>query len=65
MEEQQRQMLEQAEAEAAKEEGILSNSTLAALQKQNGSKSLTSAKAPAAPVGPLVGYGSDDDEDES
>ena len=63
MEEQQRQMLEQVEAEAVEEEGILSNSTLAALQKQNGVKGFAPAKAPAASTGPLVGYDSDDDED--
>ena len=45
--------------------GILSNSTLAALQKHtssNGGGVRTAAPA-AAPTGPLVGYGSDDDSD--
>ena len=44
--------------------GILSSSTLAALQKQagNGGK-VRAAAAPAAPhAGPLVGYGSDDSD---
>lgn len=62
MEEQQRQMLELAEANAIEEEGILSNSTLAALQQQNGIKGFAPAQAPTAPSGPLVGYDSDDED---
>lgn len=62
MEEQQRQMLELAEVEAVEEKGILSSSTLAALQKQSGMKGVASAKAPAALAGPLVGYDSDDED---
>ncbi|KAL9138349.1 MAG: hypothetical protein Q9175_000445 [Cornicularia normoerica] len=53
------------EATAEGEKGILSNSTLAALQKHtssNGGKVRTAAPA-AAPAGPLVGYGSGDDSD--
>lgn len=44
--------------------GILSNSTLAALQKQVGSggKFLAAAAPAAAPAGLLVGYGSDDSD---
>ena len=63
MEDQQRQMPEQTEAEAGGDEGILSSSTLVALQKQNGGRGFTSAKPAAVPAGPLVGYGSDDDGD--
>ena len=40
--------------------GILSGSTLAALK---GYTAVTTAKKPAPMVGPLVGYGSDDDSD--
>ncbi len=43
------------------EEGILSYSTLQALQKQR--PVFSSAVAPTAPAGPLVEYGSDDDSD--
>ncbi|KAK4697318.1 hypothetical protein P7C71_g737, partial [Lecanoromycetidae sp. Uapishka_2] len=46
--------------------GIISNSTLAALQKQASSKGgiVRTAAAPAStPAGPLVAYGSDDDSD--
>ncbi len=53
------------QATAEGEKGILSNSTLAALQKHtssNGLKVRTAAPA-ASPAGPLVGYGSDDDSD--
>lgn len=53
------------EAAAEGEKGILSTSTLAALQKHtssDGGKVRTAATA-AAPAGPLVGYGSDDDSD--
>jgi hypothetical protein len=45
------------------EKGILSSSTLAALQKQassNGGKVRTAGAPSAAPTGPLVAYGSDD-----
>lgn len=45
------------------EKGILSSSTLAALQKQassNGGKVRTARAPSAAPTGPLVAYGSDD-----
>lgn len=63
LEEQQRQMLEQADGEADQEGQILSSETLAMLQKQNGGRGITSAKTAAAPAGPLVGYGSDDDDD--
>ncbi len=47
------------------EKGILSNSTLAALQKHTSSNGVgTRTAAPAATAkGPLVGYGSDDDSD--
>ena len=51
------------EASNGGEKGILSGSTLAALQKHtsnNGGRVRTVAPA-AAPAGPLVGYGSDDD----
>ena len=53
------------EAPAGGESGIFSTSTLAALQKHtlsNGEGVRTAAPA-AAPAGPLVGYGSDDDSD--
>ena len=49
-----------------KESGILKSSTLAALQQHKARqdiKGMTSAAPPRAPVGPLVGYGSDDDSD--
>ena len=56
-----------AEPEEAKaDKGILSSSTLAALQKQASSSGgqIRTAKAPAtAPAGPLVAYGSDDDSE--
>jgi len=44
--------------------GILSSSTLAALQKQvdSGGKVRTAAAPATAPAGPLVGYGSDDSD---
>lgn len=47
------------------DKGILSSSTLAALQKQasNGAKVRTAAPPTTASAGPLVGYGSDDDSD--
>ncbi|KAK3169388.1 Pre-mRNA-splicing factor [Lepraria neglecta] len=57
-------LAEPEEAEADK--GILSSSTLAALQKQASSSGgqIRTAKAPAtAPAGPLVAYGSDDDSE--
>lgn len=63
LEEQQRQMLEQADRVAEEDKQILSNETLAALQKENGGKGFATAKPAAAPVGPLVGYDSDDDDD--
>ena len=53
------------DAATGEEKGILSNSTLAALHKHtssNGGQVRTAAPA-AAPAGPLVGYGSDDDSD--
>ena len=53
------------EAAAAQEKGILSNSTLAALQQHtssNGAKVRTAAQATKT-AGPLVGYGSDEDSD--
>ena len=53
------------EASNGGEKGILSGSTLAALQKHtsnNGGRVRMAAPA-AAPAGPLVGYGSDDDSD--
>ena len=55
-------------AYTASEEGLLSQSTLAALKSyavQNGGKLGASRKdaTRAAPTGPLVGYGSDDDSD--
>lgn len=51
---------------AANEKGILSSSTLAALQKQsssNGGKVWTAAAPATASAGPLVAYGSDDDSE--
>lgn len=53
------------EAAAEGEKGILSNSTLAALQKHTSSSGgkVRTAAPTAAPAGPLVGYGSDDDSD--
>lgn len=54
------------EAVATNEKGILSSSTLAALQKQassNGGKVWTAAAPTAASAGPLVAYGSDDDSE--
>ena len=53
------------EAAAEGEKGILSNSTLAALQKHTSSSGgkVRTAASTAAPAGPLVGYGSDDDSD--
>ena len=53
------------EAAADGEKGILSNSTLAALQKRTSSNGggLRTVAPAAAPAGPLVGYGSDDDSD--
>ena len=47
-------------------QGILSNSTLAALKdysSQNNGKKMALPRSPTAPGGPLVGYGSDDDSD--
>ena len=52
--------------ESESDRGILSSSTLAALQKQassNGGKIRTSTAPASVPAGPLVGYGSDDDSD--
>lgn len=52
------------EAAAEQEKGILSNSTLAALQQHtssNGGKVRTAAQATKT-AGPLVGYGSDEDK---
>ncbi|KAF2811432.1 pre-mRNA splicing factor CWC2 [Mytilinidion resinicola] len=49
----------QAQGNASGGNGILSGSTLAALKGY----SATTAKKPAPAVGPLVGYGSDDDSD--
>lgn len=45
--------------------GILSSTTLAALKSYAGGQTVTftTAKPQAAPSGPLVGYGSDDDSD--
>ena len=63
--EDERYLIEDGQAAAEGEEGILSNSTLAAIQKHtsiNGAHVRTAAPA-AAPAGPLVGYGSDDDSD--
>lgn len=47
------------------QKGILSSSTLAALQKQasNGGTVRTTGAPATAPPGPLVGYGSGDDSD--
>lgn len=47
--------------EQAEKAGILSSSTLAALKTANVS---TAAKAKSASTGPLVGYGSDSEDDE-
>ena len=50
--------------DAGTEKGILSNSTLAALQKQaSSSRNIRIAAPSSAPAGPLVAYGSDDDSD--
>ena len=54
------------EQEEKEDKGILSSSTLAALQKQASSSGgqVRTAKAPTtAPAGPLVAYGSDDDSE--
>ena len=54
------------EVAAEAEKGILSNATLAALQKHTSSsngRSVRTAAPAAASAGPLVGYGSDDDSD--
>ena len=51
---------------AREEYGILSSSTLAALQQHssgNGVKGIVTTTSTKAPAGPLVGYGSDDDSD--
>ena len=64
LEEQQRQMIEQADREANEDRQILSTETLAALQKQSGGRGMTASKPAATPAGPLVGYGSDDDDDD-
>ena len=55
----------EANGEEKGSNGILSSSTLAALQKQvNAGAAVRAMAAPAkAPAGPLVGYGSDDESD--
>jgi hypothetical protein len=58
-EQHQQQMIEQAPVQ--EEGGIFSSSTLAALKGRTIS---TMAKKASAPAGPLVGYGSDSDEDD-
>ena len=51
---------QQQDSSSGNGNGILSNSTLAALKGYTAS---STAKKPAATAGPLVGYGSDDDSD--
>ncbi|KAL6713137.1 Pre-mRNA-splicing factor [Lecanora helva] len=55
---------EKSNGNHVEEKGILSSSTLAALQKQvsNNARNVRTPAAPAAAAGPLVGYGSDDSD---
>jgi len=53
-------LMPQQQLEAPRGDGILSGATLAALK---GYTANTSAKRPAPAMGPLVGYGSDEDSD--
>ena len=69
IEEEERYLIEDDSVErdegAGSEKGILSNSVLAALQKQASSNggNIRTAVPPSGPPGPLVAYGSDDDSD--
>ena len=69
IEEEERYLVEddtvEKEEGAGSEKGILSNSVLAALQKQASSNggNIRTAAPPSGPAGPLVAYGSDDDSD--
>lgn len=59
-------MAEEQDGVNEADNGILSASTLAAIQKHsagNGAKAFTTAAQPTVPPGPLVGYGSEDDSD--